>query len=76
MKKVFALTLFIPTVKELGFPAPFDKVTFWPVLNGWFGRYIALVGIEISDVVIPTVIILEIAPPSVKPTPTASVGLK
>ena len=38
MKNVFAFTLFIPTVKELGLPAPFDNVTFWPVLNGWFGK--------------------------------------
>ena len=33
MKNVFAFTLFIPTVKELGLPAPFDNVTFCPVLN-------------------------------------------
>ena len=43
-----------PTSKEVAVPF-FLNVNFCPVLNGWSGRYIALVGIGTSVVVSPTV---------------------
>ena len=52
--------------------APFllFKVTFWPVLNGWFGIRIVLVGIDTTSFTSPTNVFTSIAPPFVVPTPT------
>ena len=65
----------LPTSKRF---APFllFKVTFWPVLNGWFGIRIVLVGIDTTSFKSPTNVSTSIAPPTVVPTPTDCGPLK
>ena len=64
-----------PTSKRF---APFllFNVSFWPVLNGWFGIWIALVGIGVLSTISPTTLSTLIAPPDVVPTPTDWGALK
>ena len=52
--------------------APFllFNVTFWPVLNGWFGIWIVLVGIDNTSFKSPITVSTSIAAPFVVPTPT------
>ena len=52
--------------------APFllFKVIFWPVLKGWSGIRIVLVGIDTFSFNPPTTVSTLIAPPGVVPTPT------
>ena len=59
----------LPTSKRF---APFFlfKVIFWPVLNGWFGIWIVLVGIDTVSFIPPIILSTSIAPPDVVPTPT------
>ena len=65
----------LPTSKRF---APFllFKVTFWPVLNGWFGIWIVLVGIDTVSFISPIILSTLIAPPDVVPTPTDCGPLK
>ena len=65
----------VPTSNLL---APFllCKVTFCPVLNGWLGRWIVLVGIDKFWFVSPTTYSTLVAPPLVVPTPTDCFPLK
>ena len=59
----------LPTSKRF---APFllFKITFWPVIKGWFGKWSVLVGIEVLFLISPTTLSTLIAPPAVVPTPT------
>ena len=65
----------VPTSNLL---APFllFNVTFWPVLNGWFGIWIVLVGIDTVSFISPIILSTFIAPPEVVPTPTDWIPLK
>ena len=58
--------------------APFRlfKISSWPVLNGWFGIRIVLMGIETVVFKSPINVSTSIAPPTVVPTPTDWAGLK
>ena len=44
----------IPTINDVEVPL-LVNVNSWPLTNGWFGRYIVLVGIGTSFVVSPIV---------------------
>ena len=59
----------LPTSKRF---APFllFKVTSCPVLNGWLGIWIVLVGIETTSFKSPTNLSTSTAAPFVVPTPT------
>ena len=61
--------LVVPTSKRF---APFRLliVNFWPLVNGWFGIRIVLVGIETWLSNPPINSSTSIAPPTVVPTPT------
>ena len=57
-------------------PTLLFKVSFWPVLNGWFGMWIVLVGMDVLSTISPTILSTLIAPPGVVPTPTDWAELK
>ena len=59
----------VPTSNRFA-PTLLFKVTFWPVLNGWFGIRIVLVGIDTTSFKSPIKVSTSIAPPFVVPTPT------
>ena len=65
----------LPTSKRF---APFllFNVTFCPVLKGWLGIWIVLVGIDVLSTISPTILSTLIAPPGVVPTPTDWGALK
>ena len=67
---------FVDTPIEVLSPAAIFKVTFWPVLNGWLGRWIVLVGTGILVLTSPTTFSTLIALPDVVPTPTDWGALK
>ena len=51
-------------------------LTFCPVLNGWFGMRIVLVGIDTFSFISPTIYSVVWALPGVVPTPTDCGPLK
>ena len=64
-----------PTSKRFA-PALLFRVSFCPVLNGWFGIWIVLVGIDVLSTISPTTLSTLVAPPGVVPTPTDWAELK
>ena len=52
------------------------KVIFWPVLNGWFGKYILCAGTDTDSVVSPTDTFTDANIPVVVAIPTDCLGLK
>ena len=65
-----SVTLGVLPTSNLLAPLFLTKVTFCPVLNGWFGTCIVLVGIDKSFTTSPTKYFTLVAPPLVVPTPT------
>ena len=64
-----------PTSKRFA-PTLLCNVSSWPVLNGWFGIWIVLVGIDVLFTISPTTLSTLVAPPEVVPTPTECGALK
>ena len=64
-----------PTSKRFA-PALLFRVSFCPVLNGWFGIWIVLVGIDVLSTISPMILSTLVAPPAVVPTPTDCAELK
>ena len=65
-----SVTLGVLPTSNLFAPFLLFNVIFWPVLNGWFGMWIVLVGIETVSLISPVTLSTSIAPPEVVPTPT------
>ena len=61
--------LVVPTSNRLA-PLRLLIVNFWPLVNGWFGIRIVLVGIDTFSDKPPVNESTSIAPPTVVPTPT------
>ena len=65
----------VPTSKRFA-PTLLFNVSFCPVLNGWFGIWIVLVGIDVLSIISPMILSTLVAPPAVVPTPTDCAELK